>query len=144
MDNFHKLNSNTTKKRWDCKPFIVFVLNFPNKSKKKHRLLLKFRIIGKATLQVAFIQQLNRLRSLSKLCLEQSMLSGKRIFAFYQRYFCLLSNVNMITIKYSLSQRKTLHSSIFYPQKILECRVMGFTSSNVVAKVCYLIRDIMY
>ena len=53
-------------------------------------------------LQVAFIQQLSRLRSLSKLCLEQSMLSIKRIYAFYQRYFCLLSNVNMITIKYSL------------------------------------------
>ena len=57
-------------------------------------------------LQVAFIQQLNRLHSLSKLCLEQSMLSIKRIFAFYQRYLCLLSNVNMITIKYILSQEK--------------------------------------
>lgn len=57
-------------------------------------------------LQVAFIQQLNRLHSLSKLFLEQSMLSSKRIFAFYQRYFCLLPNVNMITIKYVLSQKK--------------------------------------
>ena len=28
------------------------------------------------------------------------MLSIKFIFAFYQTYFCLLSNVNMITTKY--------------------------------------------
>ena len=34
------------------------------------------------------------------------MLSIKRIFAFYQRYFCVRSNVNMITIKYILSQEK--------------------------------------
>lgn len=58
MEKSHKLNSNTTKKRCDCKPFIVFVLNFLNKSKKKHRLVLKFRIIGEEMLQVAFIQQL--------------------------------------------------------------------------------------
>ena len=35
-----------------------------------------------------------------KLCFEQSMLSIKDIYAFYQTYFCLLSNVNMITTKY--------------------------------------------
>lgn len=28
------------------------------------------------------------------------MLSGKDIYAFYQTYFCFLSNVNMITTKY--------------------------------------------
>ena len=28
------------------------------------------------------------------------MLSIKHIFAYYQTYFCLLSNVNMITTKY--------------------------------------------
>ncbi len=28
------------------------------------------------------------------------MLSSKDIYAFYQTYFCLLSNVNMITTKY--------------------------------------------
>ena len=33
------------------------------------------------------------------------MLSGKDIYAFYQTYFCFLSNVNMITIKYYLIQR---------------------------------------
>ena len=43
---------------------------------------------------------LSKLLSLSKLCFEQSMLSGKDIYAFYQTYFCLLSNVNMITTKY--------------------------------------------
>ena len=30
------------------------------------------------------------------------MLSIKRIYAFYQTYFCFLSNVNMIAIKYDL------------------------------------------
>ena len=45
---------------------------------------------------------LNRLSSLSKLCFEQSMLSIKRIYAFWQTYFCLLSNVNMIASKYNL------------------------------------------
>ena len=30
------------------------------------------------------------------------MLSIKRIYAFYQTYFCLLSNVNIIAIKYDL------------------------------------------
>ena len=40
-----------------------------------------------------------------KLCLEQSMLSIKFIYAFYQTYFRFLSNVNMIAIKYNLIQR---------------------------------------
>ena len=30
------------------------------------------------------------------------MLSIKRIYAFWQTYFCLLSNVNMIASKYNL------------------------------------------
>lgn len=50
--------------------------------------------------QVAFIQRLNYLHSFSKLCFEQSMLSIKDSYAFYQTSFCLLSNVNMITTKY--------------------------------------------
>jgi len=37
-----------------------------------------------------------------KLCFEQSMLSIKDSYAFYQTSFCLLSNVNMIAIKYNL------------------------------------------
>ena len=37
-----------------------------------------------------------------KLCFEQSMLSIKRIFAYYQTYLCLLSNVNMIAVKCNL------------------------------------------
>ena len=49
-----------------------------------------------------------------KLCFFQSMLSGKRIYAFYQTYFCLLSNVNMIAIKYDLIQRVALLSSFIY------------------------------
>ena len=40
-----------------------------------------------------------------KLCFEQSMLSIKCIFAYYQTYFCFLSNVNMIAVKYNLIQR---------------------------------------
>ena len=39
-----------------------------------------------------------------KLYFEQSMLSSKRIYAFWQTYFCLLSNVNMIASKYNLIQ----------------------------------------
>ena len=39
-----------------------------------------------------------------KLYFEQSMLSIKRIYAFWQTYFCLLSNVNMIASKYNLIQ----------------------------------------
>ena len=35
----------------------------------------------------------------------QSMLSIKCIFAYYQIYFCLLSNVNMIAIKCNLIYR---------------------------------------
>ena len=35
-----------------------------------------------------------------KLCFEQSMLSIKRIYAFWQTYFCFLSNVRLFTIKY--------------------------------------------
>ena len=35
-----------------------------------------------------------------KLYLSQSLLPIKSIYAFYQIYICLLSNVNMITIKY--------------------------------------------
>ena len=35
----------------------------------------------------------------------QSMLSIKYIFAYYQIYFCLLSNVNMIAIKCNLIYR---------------------------------------
>ena len=38
--------------------------------------------------------------ALSKLYLSQSLLPIKSIYAFYQIYICLLSNVNMITIKY--------------------------------------------
>ena len=34
-----------------------------------------------------------------KLCFEQSMLSIKSIYAFWQTYFCLLPNVNMIANK---------------------------------------------
>ena len=37
--------------------------------------------------------------ALSKLCFYQSMLSIKYIFAYFQIYFCFLSNVNMIAIK---------------------------------------------
>ena len=40
-----------------------------------------------------------------KLCFEQSILSIKCIYAFYQTYFRFLSNVNMIAIKYNLIQR---------------------------------------
>lgn len=37
-----------------------------------------------------------------KLCIEQSMLSSKCIYAFYQTSFCLQSNVNMLAAKYCL------------------------------------------
>ena len=40
-----------------------------------------------------------------KLCFEQSMLSIKCIFAYYQTYFCFLSTVNMIAVKYNIIQR---------------------------------------
>ena len=40
-----------------------------------------------------------------KLYFEQSMLSIKDSYAFYQTSLCLLSNVNMITIKYNLIPR---------------------------------------
>ena len=33
------------------------------------------------------------------------MLSIKCIFAYYQTYFCFLSNVNMIAVKYNIIQR---------------------------------------
>ena len=36
------------------------------------------------------------------------MLSSKDSYAFYQTSFCLLSNVNMITIKYNLIPRLTI------------------------------------
>ena len=39
---------------------------------------------------------------------EQSMLSIKRIYAFWQTYFCLLSNVNMIASKYNLIEPQTV------------------------------------
>ena len=39
-----------------------------------------------------------------KLYFEQSMLSIKRTYAFWQTYFCLLSNINMIASKYNLIQ----------------------------------------
>ena len=42
--------------------------------------------------------------ALPKLCFEQSMLSIKCIFAYYQTYFCFLSNVNMIAVKYNIIQ----------------------------------------
>ena len=50
-----------------------------------------------------------------KLCFSQSMLSGKRNYAFYQTYFYFLSNVNMIAIKYDLIQRVACypHLSIY-------------------------------
>ena len=40
-----------------------------------------------------------------KLCFEQSVLSIKCIFAYYQTYFYFLSNVNMIAVKYNIIQR---------------------------------------
>ena len=40
--------------------------------------------------------------ALPKLCIEQSMLSSKCIYAFYQTSFCLQSNVNMLAAKYCL------------------------------------------
>ena len=43
-----------------------------------------------------------------KLCFEQSMLSIKCIYAFWQTYFCLLSNVNMIASKYNLIEPQTV------------------------------------
>ena len=50
-----------------------------------------------------------------KLCLEQSMLSVKCIYAFNQTSFCLLSNVNMIVTKYYLIQRIAIPQ--LYPMK---------------------------
>lgn len=41
MEKSHKPNSNTTKIRRDCKPFIVFVVDFLNKSKKKTQITAK-------------------------------------------------------------------------------------------------------
>ena len=35
-----------------------------------------------------------------KACIEQSLLTIKFIFAYYQMCFCLLSNVNMIAVKF--------------------------------------------
>ncbi len=35
-----------------------------------------------------------------KVSFEQSMLSGKSIYAFYQTYFCFLSNVRLFAYKY--------------------------------------------
>ena len=43
--------------------------------------------------------------ALSKLYLSQSLLPIKSIYAFYQIYICLLSNVNMITVKIDLKRR---------------------------------------
>lgn len=48
-----------------------------------------------------------------KLCFEQSILSIKRIYAFYQTCFYLRSNVNMIAIKYFLIPRFSILSILF-------------------------------
>ena len=76
---------------------------------------------------------------------------SRAIYAFYQTYLCFLPKIFLLTVKcqhdyyqiYFIT-RKTLHSSIFYSQKIHECRVIGLTNKEVVAKVCYLILVIMY